>query len=84
MDEKLEILKSEMQQMLKKGEALIQQIPLKAQWVRQLHTHKEWIQHIPPTQLYVAIAVVFITIFLLFIGIKAFATILVTYLTAIN
>lgn len=69
VNDKLEILKTELHQLLKRGEDWIQQLPIhKQRLLQQLPIKNEWIQHIPPNQIYVAIAVVLLTIFFLFLG----------------
>lgn len=68
MNEKIDILKSEFQELLKKGQDWVQHLRVeinKQEWVQKLPS---FIQNIPPLQLYVAFVVLFLTMFLFFIG----------------
>ncbi|KAL8154609.1 uncharacterized protein LOC141659745 isoform X1 [Apium graveolens] len=74
MNEKVEILKSEVQDLLKKGQDWVQHLSVeinKQEWTQKLPpfiNKNEWmVQNVPPIQLYVALLVLLVTMFLFFI-----------------
>lgn len=75
MNEKIEILKSGFQDLLKKGQDWVQHLSVeinKQEWTQKLPpfvNKNQWmVQNVPPMQFYVALLVLFITMFFFFIG----------------
>lgn len=75
MNEKIEIFKSEFQDLLKKGQDWVQHLSVEIneqEWTQKLPpflNKNQWmVQNVPPLQLYVALLVLFLTMLFFFIG----------------